>query len=184
MSSFELGRLHDTVQVVWHGDGISAEALPGVTPDGRVRFVDMLVKKDEDGKWLTSDDLRAIPFTGMLTWANTPGPRRSIMRAAGWDDAKIDRLYDRPALAFPSDPARPSKPPLRFNMPEGRRKPDAFYERVARAYMWLSTWGGSRRPAAQIAEVNQVPATTVHRWIKEARRRGLLPPGEIGRAGA
>jgi len=180
MSGF---KLMDTA-VVWHGDGLTAEARAGVTSDGRVRFEDMLVMKHGPDEWLTSDDLRAIPFTGMLTWANTPGPRRSILLDAGWDDANIDRYYERPPFALPSDPTRPSKPPLRFNIPQGRRKPDAFYERVARAYMWLSTWGKSRAPAAQIAEVNRVPVTTVHRWIKEARRRGLLPPGEAGRAGA
>ena len=29
----------------------------------------------------------------------------------------------------------------------------------------------------ELAEINGVPPTTVHRWIKEARRRGLLGPG-------
>src|SRR5262245_42492325 len=137
MADFELGNADDTVSVLWHGDGISAEALPEVTKDGRVRFVEMRVKKDRPDELLTSDDLRAVPFTSMLTWANTPAPRRVIMRAASWDDDDIDRYYERPSIAFSSHPTRPSKPPLRFKIPDGRRKPDAFYERVARAYMWL-----------------------------------------------
>jgi len=28
-----------------------------------------------------------------------------------------------------------------------------------------------------------VPVTTAHRWVKEARRRGFLPPGQKGRRG-
>jgi len=183
MSGFELGDVDDTVSVVWHGNGIRAEALPRVTPEGRVRFVEMRVKKDSPDELLTSDDLRGVPFTGMLTWAHGPTPHRSILRAAGWDDAGIERVL-RETWTSPLNPARSPKPSLRFKIPEGRRRPDAFYGRVARVYTWLSIWGGTRAPAVEIAEANKVAVTTVHRWIKEARRRGLLPPGQIGRAGA
>ena len=31
--------------------------------------------------------------------------------------------------------------------------------------------------------VGDVPVTTAHRWVKEARRRGFLPPGRKGRRG-
>jgi hypothetical protein len=183
MSGFELGEVDDTVSVVWHGNGIRAEALPRVTPEGRVRFVEMRVKKDAPDELLTSDDLRGVPFTGMLTWAHEPKALRSILRSAGWDDEGIRRVLRRMSMQLhPS--WSPKKPSLRFKIPEGRRKPDAFYGRVARVYTWLSIWGGTRAPAAEIAEANKVPVTTVHRWIKEARRRGLLPPGQIGRAGA
>ncbi len=66
-------------------------------------------------------------------------------------------------------------------VPRGRGKPDAFYRRVADAYLGLAV--ESNRPAATIAAVNRVPVSSVHGWVKEARRRGFLPPGQKGRRG-
>jgi hypothetical protein len=64
----------------------------------------------------------------------------------------------------------------------GRRgRPDAFYRDVADTYLDLAQ--ASPRPASDLAETNGVPVTTAHRWIKEARRRGFLPPGRPGKAG-
>ena len=34
------------------------------------------------------------------------------------------------------------------------------------------------RPAVELATANDVPVSTVHAWIKEARRRGLEPYGQ------
>ncbi|WP_426573861.1 hypothetical protein [Aquihabitans sp. McL0605] len=59
--------------------------------------------------------------------------------------------------------------------------PDEFYEVVARAYRLLAA--DSSRPVVDIAEANDVPVTTAQRWVKEARRRELLPPGRRGKAG-
>jgi hypothetical protein len=70
---------------------------------------------------------------------------------------------------------------LRLQVPDGHRYPDSFYEKVAALYKDLAAQGG--RPAAEIAKANRVPVTTVHRWIREARRRKLLPPGRAGKAG-
>jgi hypothetical protein len=60
-------------------------------------------------------------------------------------------------------------------------KPDWFYQRLAALYSNLAL--RSNRPAVLLAERNEVPVTTVHRWVKEARRRGFLPPGQKGRRG-
>jgi hypothetical protein len=43
--------------------------------------------------------------------------------------------------------------------------------------------GTTRTPDKDIAQMWGVPHTTAARWVKEARRRGLLPPGHRGRAG-
>lgn len=59
--------------------------------------------------------------------------------------------------------------------------PDEFYEVIARAYRTLAAH--SARPIVDIAEANEVPVTTAQRWVKEARRRQLLPPGRRGKAG-
>jgi hypothetical protein len=61
------------------------------------------------------------------------------------------------------------------------RKPDEFYQEVANQYGQLVAT--SNRPAAEMAELYGIPVTTVHRWVKEARRRGFLGPGRKGRRG-
>src|SRR5688500_3860547 len=68
---------------------------------------------------------------------------------------------------------------LRSNAVQGY--PDAFYDAVARTYRHLATT--SSRPVGDIAEANDVPLSTAQRWVKEARRRGLLAPGHPGKAG-
>jgi hypothetical protein len=64
---------------------------------------------------------------------------------------------------------------------EGRGRSDDFYAHVAAVYRHLV--GQTKQPVQSIAEANNVPKTTAHRWIKEARNRGLLPPGRPGKAG-
>ena len=59
--------------------------------------------------------------------------------------------------------------------------PDEFYEVIARAYRVLAA--DSSRPIVELAEANEVPLTTAQRWVKEARRRELLPPGRRGKSG-
>jgi transposase-like protein len=63
----------------------------------------------------------------------------------------------------------------------GSRKSDEFYQRVAASYSARAA--RTSRPAVEMANDNGVPVTTVHRWVKEARRRGFLPPGQKGRRG-
>lgn len=59
--------------------------------------------------------------------------------------------------------------------------PDEFYDTVAVVYRRLAA--SSHRPVAEMAGANDVPVTTAQRWVKEARRRGLLAPGRPGKAG-
>jgi hypothetical protein len=76
---------------------------------------------------------------------------------------------------------RSGRPRAKLRIPATNPKPPKFYEEVAWAYRELAAQGN--RPAMELAEANGVPVTTVHRWIKEARRRGFLPPGQKGRRG-
>jgi hypothetical protein len=62
-----------------------------------------------------------------------------------------------------------------------RTDPEGFSRRVAAAYREVATT--SHRPAAILALQAGVPVATVHRWIREARQRGFLPPARKGRAG-
>ncbi|GAA1837065.1 hypothetical protein [Actinomadura chokoriensis] len=59
--------------------------------------------------------------------------------------------------------------------------PDGFYRQVAAAYSDQAAV--TRSPAKALAEQAKVPVTTVHRWVREARRRGFLAPAEKGKAG-
>ncbi len=61
----------------------------------------------------------------------------------------------------------------RLGRPEGR-DPDEFAQLVAGAYNAHSVMGP--RPALAMAREAGVPLSTVNRWIRDARRRGALPP--------
>ncbi|MFI2761419.1 helix-turn-helix domain-containing protein [Streptomyces echinatus] len=54
-----------------------------------------------------------------------------------------------------------------------RRLDDTFLSEVARQYSEHVQAG--RMPAPPIAEAERAPVPTVHRWIHEARKRGLIP---------
>ena len=83
------------------------------------------------------------------------------------------------------EPTRPARRPRAGRAPgaahAARGRPDRFYREVAAAYLDLAQ--ASARPAADLAQTHGIPTTTAHRWIKEARRRGFLPPGRPGKSG-
>lgn len=62
-----------------------------------------------------------------------------------------------------------------------RGRPDVFYRDVADVYLTFAQ--ASARPACDLADQHGVPVSTAHRWVKEARRRGFLPPGRPGKSG-
>lgn len=63
------------------------------------------------------------------------------------------------------------------------KRPDEWYGLLGTIYQQLLVQG-EQRPAAAIARANDVPLRRVHRWITEARRRGLMAPARRqGRAG-
>lgn len=126
----------------------------------------------------------------------------------GWETVELDKALTRP-VTRPAPAGRSAAPDLslttgsaggaavksgvlvrRFGRrglagrsdESGRRgRPDEFYREIADVYLDLAQ--ASPRPASDLAESNGVPVTTAHRWIKEARRRGFLPPGRPGKAG-
>jgi transposase-like protein len=72
-------------------------------------------------------------------------------------------------------------PDFKLEVPSTVPYPDDFYRRVADAYRFLALV--SPRPAVELADANGVPPSTTRRWVKEARRRGVLAPGQKGRRG-
>ena len=123
--------------------------------DGRLRLAGLRV----DGP-VSAELLRAIPVGRIEAAANaqlhTSAPR-------------VPSRRPRARIA----------PTLRSNAVRGY--PDAFYQAVASTYRHLVTT--SSRPVAELAAANDVPVTTAQRWVKEARRRQLLSPGQPGKSG-
>lgn len=151
-------------------------AVVPVAPVRRPRRRARTGPRPADG-WETSDPHRALARPG----PPLPGglPRRAAARggASAVTGAPAGRL----------DWAGPDAAGLRIQLPPAeigtgqRGRPDSFYRDIAHAYLQLAQ--STARPAAELAEVGGVPVTTAHRWVKEARRRGFLPPGRPGRAG-
>jgi hypothetical protein len=64
---------------------------------------------------------------------------------------------------------------VKVSRPDGT---DRWYRDFAAKFLLASS--RSRAPATLIAEQSGVPVATVHRWAREARRRGHLPPDPRG----
>jgi hypothetical protein len=125
------------------------------------------------GPRITARDLRDLPLLKIEVWVNQ-------LAQQGLVDLVEGKLTD--TVQF-SDPTKgriswiPKPPPAPVTGP----KPDKFYQRFAEIYRKAAL--ASTRPAAALAEAWELPSTTVHRWIREARRRGHLPQAEQGRRG-
>lgn len=122
--------------------------------DGRFHVVAMHVEGV-----LSAEVLRAIPVGRIEALANALHHPHSAEQ--GWRaDARLpDDLIEEPTW----------------------RRSDGFYAAVASTYRHLVS--ATPRPVVELAEANGVPRTTAHRWVKEARRRGMLAPGRPGKAG-
>lgn len=142
---------------------------------------------------ITPATLRAIPIGRIEALANSPraaveshgnveeivltGPLAAL--AAVGPDREVSLTELRERVPTPeSGPAKPQRKPL--ERPDGR-DPDAFSRLVATAY--TEAVAETSAPAVALAAEADVPVGTVHRWIREARRRGHLPPARRGRAG-
>lgn len=140
--------------------GVSVR-VSGIFP-GRVTITGVRVERPEG---VRADDLRV------------PIERIEAVMAAQLETMGIEAgMHIWTKLKKPPAPRE-----LRLTIPTKARYPDSFYERVASLYRRLVAAG--EQPAPRLADANGVARTTTHRWIREARRRGLLPPGQTGRAG-
>jgi hypothetical protein len=142
-----------------HRSTLSAEQLAII--DSRERAV-----ADTNARWGTSPEAIAAQ-EAMLASDEKAGVAEEY--AAG--------LVSRGEGGYVSEtPLRSRIRNLTLRVPEGQPKPDSFYREVARLFSEVAV--NSPRPAQVLAEANQVPVARVHGWVKEARRRGLLAPGE------
>ena len=151
------------------------------TPGGRLVIRELYLSADNDlgTERLDSDQLRRLSLARIEATLNRN------------NDLVLKTIDKEPGPKEPRGPAERS-PMVRTSTtvhlhgeglgpPHPRPKPDSFYQEVARDY--LDAASVSARPAVNLAKGAGVPVSTVHGWIKEARRRGFLPPGQKGRRG-
>jgi hypothetical protein len=124
--------------------------------------------------------LREVPLAAIEAACNQPRYYGAVVDRLRISPLTLDPLPWWPEDGVTVDPPPPAEPvSMRLDIPPGRPKPDAFYAQVADTFARLATSTG--KPAADLALANGVPVTSVHGWVKEARRRGFLPAGERSR---
>ncbi len=148
------------------------------TPDasGRVRVRELHLYADDDSaiEGLHLRELGVHRIEGLL---NEPGIRASLVEA---DDEREAAWTTISGLLAGEGVPRRRRVPRPLIVPDrGADKGERFYQAVADHYRWHASEG--RSPAKAIADElagdeDEVPVTTVHRWVREARRRGLLAP--------
>lgn len=153
-------------------------------PDAAIDLRELRVAATEGASFI-SGLLRTLPFERIVASVNKPSTTATIRPLL----APTNLVYeDTPGSAQwtytlpPRELARLPRPKLRVEVPAGRRKPDEFYARVADAYLSQATI--SNRPAQDMALANDLPVTTIHRWLKEARARGVINLPNLGKRAA
>jgi hypothetical protein len=147
--------------------------------NGRYRVAEFHLFPTDDP--ITAERLRAIRVSAIEQLLNLPEEREAIEarlneRREGnvlptWAAQIQDFLRDFRLPTFREAEATPG-PPANLTAPDRRGYPDDFYERVAQTYRDALRRGG--RPVAAVMTEAGVPRSTAARWVKEARRRGLL----------
>jgi hypothetical protein len=143
-------------------------------PEGRLEAIDVWISRKEG---ISATALRNVPLAQIEALANSPVMAKALLEKmhgpSATSEPELEGVKNRLASLAPAEPM--PLPPAKLEVPASRKKPDTFYQEVATAYMTLASM--DRRPATVLAEQNNVPITTVHRWVKEARARGFLAPG-------
>lgn len=169
--------------------------MPGYPgPPGRLVVHDVFVAGmgRDDGRGpsyaLPSDVLRRVPLGQIEAWANGIGAeaiRHLLNKRAGpgirGPVSKFVKVAAKDALKRPTEAASLQLSEKHRAIAESRQRPypDDFYQAVADIYRSAASM--SRAPAPLIADANGVEVGTVHRWVRMARKRGLLPLAAKGK---
>ncbi|MWA02183.1 hypothetical protein F8568_017735 [Actinomadura sp. LD22] len=146
---------------LWDRLGEDWQAVDGIHPGARVYV-----------RWRTEAGARPV-VTGFCAAGDIT---TDVLRAV-----PVSRLENLRVLL---DQARSKDDFLAELVPLTRHKgeaPEEFSNRVAYYYRIFAA--SSSSPTKDLAEHSGVPLPTVRGWIREARLRGLLPPGTRGKAG-
>jgi hypothetical protein len=152
---------------------------------------------EREGEWVTSElyvdaqhltpaRLRSIPLARLEAAANKnpEAYRYAVDAASGQDEptfAELRASFDATRkTARLGDVHVVKSGRQQLKRPTGD-DPDGFYRQVGKAYREYAAV--TKKAVASIANEAEVPVGTAQRWVKEARRRGFLPPGERGKTG-
>jgi hypothetical protein len=119
-------------------------------------------------------------FDDLLRSPDLPGHRERVEIVERWRESVAEGRQTLDGFVNSSTGQRWRKTLSRIRVPKTRPYPEDFYKQVANIYSALAAIG-SKQPAVEIAEASKVPTSTVHRWVKEARRLNLLPEGQRGK---
>jgi hypothetical protein len=172
-------------------DGWFTFNLPPYGADG----VHAHARRDDAGRWwitdlyvhgqVSAETLRGISIPRLearLAQVTRDPDTAERMSRADDNDLKIGKLRSRARDVADHERELRAQGIARAELrrPDGE-DPEEFYRLVSRAYAEYAA--ETKAPAREMAEEAGVPVTTVHRWVREARRRGFLPPARKGRAG-
>ncbi|MFT3969648.1 MAG: hypothetical protein QM695_05015 [Micropruina sp.] len=138
-------------------------------PMGEVRITGITYLPEWAGDPVASPILRELPTSKIEAAIN-----RRQFAVTG------TTRFQEGKLTLPSGRTLRSSEVLR-PLGDPKRTPD-FYELVALQHARL-TDDGDPNPTATMAQLANVPLSTVQGWVARTRRKGLLPPGRRGRAG-
>jgi hypothetical protein len=163
-----------------------------ISRDGELEEVYLRWRRADDGAWkpqgtlyappLSPEKLRTIPLRRILAAAEASGTFRNDLKR------KLDEPAPEPGSSefdeeFATGWAHDEPKPLpKLKRPRGRRLPDDFYAAVADLYREAAARG--LNPRTTVAEQAGTSTEVAGRWVREARKRGQLPPTAPGKAKA
>ncbi len=193
-------------------DGVDA-AMVRFAPDdrGRLGVSELYLQGSQLGAGrIDGGFLRRFPVSTLEAIANEDSAVGDRMRLPGPDLARLASYYhtsfgpqaadkshwvvDSMRAQFP-DSGVPQAPLLAPDRPEVRDSDvlrleppgpegltDNFLDQVRRAY-YAAIGSGTRPLVPALAKSAGVSPRTIERWVYEARRRGVMPPGQRGARG-
>lgn len=169
-----------------HGMPTLVNGRPAATPPRTTTETGAIIVREALVSYLTGVGprvMRDLPLARIEAAVNQPVHREALVEhLPPVNAAMLPFPWDEEHEWWFATPERTTRRPrLKLKVPAGRPKPDQFYAAVAERFAYLATV--SNKPATDLAEANDVEPKTVHGWVKEARRRGFLPPGERSRRG-
>jgi hypothetical protein len=182
------------------GDGVTVYLRLGSEGGARPRLHIDMATVSTDGP-LTEAMWRSVPLAevemhlAVLSGVSAPDIDRAMAELAkpveihGYSPEALERYFAETApLPIQGHiPGRttvggaPLGERIKLAKPASGRLTDEFLRDLAALY--LTTVEAGKAPAPAIAGIANVPVRTVHRWVAEARRRGILPPAVKGKAG-
>ncbi|MGH2934980.1 MAG: hypothetical protein ACRDL2_10775 [Gaiellaceae bacterium] len=134
---------------------------------------------------VTAESIRKVPLRRILLAVNaTDELRRDLEKRLDDEVPAIGSSAFLKACTgyVHKEPEQRPLAPLVLERPAGRYLSDAFYARVAETYKTAVERG--EKPRSAIAAAASVSSEVAGRWVREARKRELLPATEPGKVRA